>query len=75
LHVLLLVLLHADKTAMLFLAVLQGAAVLHVATALHAATACPCSDEKLCEPLTLGKRPEVVAFENRASHGQHGDGW
>ena len=45
------------------------------ATVAHpAAVACLCSDASLCEPLTLGKRPEVVAFEDRRGHAHNGDG-
>ena len=53
---------------------LQTTTTLQTATTLQAATACPCSDASLCEPLTLGKRPEIVAFEDRRGHANHGDG-
>jgi len=57
----------------MLLALLLAAPTLPAALVRPAAAACPCSDASLCEPLTLGKRPEVVAFEV-PSDGHHGDG-
>ena len=42
--------------------------------AAPAAPRCPCSNSSLCRPLTLPKRPEFVAFEDRRRQELHGDG-